>query len=192
MNNNHVITGIIAGILTGILAGVLQGQQAKVAFRDAATNDSLSARYRQASLADPMKAMPQTQGEDPSVVNRVGNLLDESDLITFNGQTTLVPKKALVLVPQKISARINNHQSGSAVVTWVDFFSQNRGWISTVEVTFAQAKGDEPVSPEILEALAKSGNLVVAVFKNSPISVMPLKAVTPEKTIQTASQKTQP
>lgn len=179
-------------LLIALALPLLAQGSGKVAFRDAATNETLQARYRQASLSDPMKALPQTQGEDPSVVNRVGNLLAESDLITFNGQTTLVPKKALVLVPQKISARINNHQSGSAVVTWVDFFSQNRGWISTVEVTFAQARGDEPVSPEILEALAKSGNLVVAVFKNSPISVMPLKAVNPETIIQTASQTTQP
>ncbi len=166
-----------------------------VAFRDAATNESLSASYRQASLADPMKALPQTEGEDPSVVNRVSNLLESSDLITFNGQTTLVPKNALVLVPAKLSERINKHQPGAEIVSWLDFFSLNRGWISTVEVTFAQARGEEPVSPEILETMGKSGNLIVAVLKSGPISVMPPKPETPEtpeKPIETVSQSPQP
>lgn len=190
MNNNQVITGIIAGILTGILAGALHGQQqAKVAFRDAATNEQLTEKYRKVSLVNPMKHLPAAEGADPSVENRIGNLLENSDILSFNGLTTLVPKNALVLVPAKFKGTVNNHQAGSKIVSWLDFYSQNRGWISTVEVTFAQARGQEPVDPEILANLGKSGNLVVAVLKSGPISVMPPK---PESPIQTASQDKKP
>lgn len=180
-------------LLLTALALPLPAQDARpVAFRDAATNESLTDKYRQASLANPMKALPQTEGEDPTVVHRTGTLLENSEIVTFNGQTTLVPKNALVLVPEKLSGRINNHQPGAEIVSWLDFYSKNRGWISTVEVTFAQARGDEPVSPETLEALGKTGNLIVAVLKGGPISVMPPKTENSEKPIETASDAPQP
>lgn len=174
-------------ILTGFLAAALQAQQAKPVFRDAATNEQLTEQYRKVSLDNPMKLLPEEKGPDPSVENHVGNLLENSELITFNGRTTLVPKNSLVLIPAKLKERVNNHQASSAIVSWLDFYSVNRGWISTVEVTLAQARGDEPVAPEILENLGKSGNLVVAVLKNGPISVMPPKDKTP---IQTSSEET--
>lgn len=177
-------------LLTLLLPSMAAGQDTAAAFRDAATAESLAAKYRQVSLVDPMKAaFPEAEGEDPSVVNRVGNLLESSDVLTFNGQTTLVPKNALVLIPAKLSDRINKHQPGAEIVGWLEFFARNQGWISTVEVTFAQARGDEPVSPETLAQLGKNGNLIVAVLKAGPISVMPPKPVTP---IQTASQDPQP
>lgn len=176
-------------IITGLLAAAVQAQQGKPVFRDAATNKQLTEQYRRVSLENPMKDLPADKGEDPSVVNHVGNLLENSDLLTFNGHTTLVPKNALVLVPAKLKGRVNNHRPGSEIMTWLDFYSVNRGWISTVEVTFAQARGDEPVSPETLENLGKSGNLVVAVLKSGPISVLPPKLETP---LETASQEIRP
>lgn len=176
-------------IITVLLVAAVQAQQGEPVFRDAATNEQLTEQYRSVRLENPMKDFPADKGEDPSVVNHVGNLLDNSELLTFNGQTTLVPKNALVLVPAKLKARVNKHQPGCEIVSWLDFYTVNRGWISTVEVTFAQARGDEAVSPEILENLGKSGNLIVAVLKSGPISVMPPK---PETPIQTASQEVQP
>jgi hypothetical protein len=150
-------------------------EPAKPAFRDAATNETLSAKFREASKTNPMSKFPETKGEDPTVKNKVGNLLENSEFITFNGYTTLVPKNAIIVIPEKYKNRINNHKQGSKVVSWIDFYSQNRGWISTIEVNFAQAKGEKPVSEKQLETLNKSGNLIVAVLKNGPISVLPLK-----------------
>lgn len=179
-------------ILTALTLPVHAQAAGPAVFRDAATNESLSATFREASLADPLKALPQKTGEDPTVTNKVGNLLENSDLITFNGQTTLVPKNALVLVPQKYTARINKHQTGAKIVNWLDFYGQNRGWISTVEVTFAQARGAEPVSPEVLETLGKSGNMIVAVLKGGPISIMPPKPENADKPVQTENPPSKP
>lgn len=152
-----------------------QAEPKKLPFRDAATNESLTDKFREVSKKGPAKKFKEATGEDASVKNRVGNLLENSEFITFNDNTTLVPKNALVLIPEKYKDRINNHKPGSKILSWVDFFKLNRGWISTVEVTLAQAKGETPISPELLETLSKSGNLVVAVLKNGPISVRPLK-----------------
>jgi hypothetical protein len=164
-------------IILALLASQLHGQAEpkKPAFRDAATNESLTDKYLEASTKGPMKKFEEATGEDASVKNRIGSLLDNSDLITFNGNTTLIPKNAVIQIPEKYKDRINNHKKGSKILSWVDFFTLNRAWISTVEVTFDQAKAEKPISPELLENLSKSGKLVVAVLKNGPISVRPPK-----------------
>ncbi len=152
-----------------------QEEKPKVAFRDAATNESLSKKYQQATKEGPTKKFVKATGEDASVKNKVGNILDSSEFITYNGFTTLVPKNALLQIPKSYADRINNHKQGSKVISWTDFYTRNRGWINTVEVTLAQAKGQTPISPELLETLKKNNNLVVAVLQNGPISVRPPK-----------------
>jgi len=177
-------------ILT-ILASQVYGEvvrEADVRSSDAATNESLAKKYRAVSLEDPMKKFEATKGEDPSVVNKVGNLLENSELVTFNGQTTLVPKNAIIKIPEKFAGRINKHIEGAKIVGWLDFLSTNRGWITTIEVTLAQAKGEVPVSPDLMETASKSGNLLVAVLQGGPISVIPPKVeespATPTQTPQ--------
>lgn len=169
--------------ILAILASQLHGQAEpkKPAFRDAATSESLTEKYRQTTTNGPTKKFKEATGEDASVKQKVGNLLDNSEFITYNGNTTLVPKNAIVQIPAKYKDRINNHKPGSKILSWADFYTLNRGWISTVEVTLAQAKGETPVSPELMETLNKKGNLVVAVLKNGPISVRPPKAETEVK-----------
>ena len=179
-------------LLLASLTTALHAEAPRPAFRDAATAESLSEQYRKVSLADPMKSLPPSEGEDPSVVNKVGNLLENSEVLTYNGKTTLVPKNALVHIPQKLAERVNNHQEGAKIVGWLEFHSQNRGWISTVEITFAQAKGVDPISPEVLENLGKSGNLVVAVLKGGPISVRQKKPEAAKQPEITTSQSPQP
>jgi hypothetical protein len=167
-------------ILFLLLVHPLMGEpaQSKPAFRDAATNETLTAEYREVSKKDPMGKFEKTKGEDPSVVNKVGNLLDNSELITFNGNTTLVPKNAIIRIPEKYKSRVNNYKQGSKILSWVDFYRLNRGWISTIEVSFTQAKGLATVSGKEMDTLEESGNLIVAVLRNGPISVLPLKTDT--------------
>lgn len=170
MNN----TFLILSVLTSQLHGEVMRSDG-LPFRDAATNESLSKEYRKVSLEDPMKKFEPTKGEDPSVVNHASGLLENSELISFNGETTLVPKHAIIQIPEKFAGRINHHPEGAKIVGWLDFLGRNRGWISTVEVTLAQAKGEIPVAPELMETVTKDGNLVVAVLKGGPISVLPPK-----------------
>ncbi len=135
-------------ILFLLLVHPLLGEpaQPKPAFRDAATNETLTAKFREVSKKDPMAKFEKTKGEDPSVKNKVGNLLDRSDFITFNGNTTLVPKNAIIRIPENYKSRINNHKAGSKILSWADFYRLNRGWISTIEVSLSQANGLVKVS----------------------------------------------
>lgn len=182
--------------ILALLVSQLHGQAdpKKPVFRDAATNETLTKTYKEVSAKGPMRKFKEATGEDASVKNKVGNLLDNSEFITFNGSTTLVPKNALLQIPEKYKTRINNHKPGSKVLSWLDFYTMNRAWISTVEVDLSQAKAEKPISPELLDTLSKKGHLVVAVLRNGgPISVRPPKVEAEVKTeAETNASKPKP
>lgn len=148
-----------------------------VPMRDAATHEELANTLRQVSRHDPMGEMKSISDQDPSVLNRPESILSQSDFITFNGSATLVPKRAILHVPEELKSRLILPQ-GTPIQTWADFFAVNRGWITTIEVTRVQAEGNEPLAPEVLERISKSKSLVVATYRGGPISVLPLKVET--------------
>ncbi len=146
----------------------------KPVFRDAATHDQLAAGLHKIEQEDPMRSLKKTQGADPSVVNRPPGILEVTDMITFNGLCTLVPKRAIIQLPATFTARLNV-KSTARLVGWSDFYATNRGWITTVEVNRTQAAGNEAIGEETQKEMVKSGNLVVATLAGGPISVAPLK-----------------
>lgn len=146
--------------------------------RDVATHEQLSLALRKAEQTDPAKTFKATEGADPSVTNRPKDILADSDFISFNGNATLVPKRAIMQIPKGYADRIRM-APGAKLQSWSEFFAINRGWITTVEISRVQAEGNEPLPEETHKQLSKSGNLIVAVYKGGPISLLPLK--TPEE-----------
>ena len=178
-------------IIIGILAVAVQAQQqGKPVFRDAATHDSLLPAFQKIRLESPLRKFEPSEGEDSSVKNVPGNLIERSDVLSFNGNTTLIPKLAIIQIPSKFKGRVNNHTPGNRIVTWGGFYALNRGWITTVEVSRLQAEGKEPIAPEIVEMYSKSRNLIIAAFKGAAISVLPQKEEEP--LIQIANKETKP
>lgn len=147
----------------------------KPVYRDAETHDLIVKKFRVNQEIDPVKHLIPSEGEDPSIKNQPENLIDSSDIITFNGYTTLVPKRSVMQVPAIYEDRMNNHRPGNKVVGWLEFYRLNRGWITTVEVTRAQAEGREPLAEEVTENLSKNRNLIVATYSSGPISMLPPK-----------------
>jgi hypothetical protein len=164
----------------------------KIQMRDAATHEELTLALRKADQNDPMKEFKKHEGEDPSVVNRPKDLLSTSDIISFNGMATLVPKRAILQTPKNLTDRIKL-QPGVKIVSWLDFYTANRGWITTIEVSRVQAEGNKPLEEETKEHMSKSTNLVVATYQGGPISVLPLKQPEDaEKTISSETATTKP
>ena len=109
----------------------------------------------------------------------------------------LVPKRAILHTPAAMSARIKL-QPGSKIQTWADFFAVNRAWITTVEVSRAQAEGKLPLAEEVVKRIEKSTSVVVATYQGGPISVLAPKTPAPAQvpaaapapaTVQTANSK---
>lgn len=163
---------------------LLHGQVAekKPVYRDAATHETLLLTLRKADENDPIKALEKSEGTDPTKENQPQNLIESSDLISYMGLTTLVPKRAILKLPEVFKDRINNHPSGNRIVGWLDFYTANRGWITTVEVTRAQAGGREKIDQDLSEQLDKSKNMVVTVLDSGPISSTPFREEETEKT----------
>lgn len=143
------------------------------AMRDVPTHDDLVRKaQRAANLVDPMQHLAKAEGGDPSKVNRPDDLLAQSDILCYNGLATLVPKRAILASPAAHQERLA-FKPGSKIVSWGDFYQQNRNWITTVEVSRIQAEGKQALAEETSKRIEKSRNLVVATYQGGPISVLP-------------------
>jgi len=147
---------------------------------DATTNEQLLERQRQAKeaaarrAAESQTAATEVQlNVDPSKANKPPSLLARSEIISFGGVATLVPKRAIIHKPQSLVSRTGAFAQGDRLQSWREFYAANRGWITTMEVTRAQAEGKEPFSEEAAKSLEKSSAIVVATFSGDPISVLP-------------------
>jgi hypothetical protein len=170
-------------LCTAAVAATTGGNPPQV-MRDAPSYEQAALARRKALLAEPVKHLVPATGEDPANANRPKDILTESDTISFRGMTTLVPKRAILQVPKNYSGLLK-HEPGAKFVSWTDFYSANRGWITTVEVSRIQAEGNEPIAEETQKFLGTCRNLVVATFKGGPISVLPLKEPAPETALKT-------
>lgn len=164
------------------MAVTLSGFAEVPAVRDAMTHDQLVLTLRQAEQNDPMKKMKAAKGEDPSAKNRPKSLLSESDIISYGGLATLVPKRAILQMPESWAGRLKI-EAGAKIVSWSDFYAQNRGWITTVEISREQAEGGQPLAEETKKMMKKSRNLVVATYQGGPISLLAAKPASKPATV---------
>lgn len=163
---------LIVSVFTSLTASY--GPAAVPVMRDAATHEQLALAYRKASQVEPTRKLAQAKGADPSTVNRPKDLISESDTICFNGNVTLVPKQAVLQIPKNLADRLK-YKPGAKLMSWAEFYTLNRGWITTQEVSRSQAEGNIPMDEAIQKQILKSGNLVIATYQAGPISVLPLK-----------------
>ncbi len=155
-----------------------------------ATHDQLSLALRKADQLDPMKNLAPAAGEDPSMKHPPRDILSDSDIISFRGLATLVPKRAILQIP-KNHAGLVKLEPGAKIVSWADFYAANRNWITTVEVSRVQAEGNQPIAEETRKFMSTSRNLIVATYHSGPISVLPLKEPAPDAAAETTKQSPQ-
>jgi hypothetical protein len=158
--------------------------------RDAATHEELVLALRKAEQKDPMKHLPVAKSADATVPKQPQSLLGESDIISFGGLATLVPKRAIIQIPKSCTERLKL-EPGAKLVSWADFYALNRGWITTVEIALVQAEGKLPLAEDTRKQMTKSRNLVVATYQGGPISMLPPKPTakpTAKPTTESVSQ----
>jgi len=152
--------------------------------RDVITEEQLVLKYRKENQIDPMKNLKPAKEADPSKVNQPVSLLASSDIICFGGKAVLVPKRAILQLPDKLKERLKM-VAGAQFLSWADFYAMNRGWITTVEVSRIQAEGNLEIDKETQKRISESTNLIVATYLTGPISVLPLKAPVTEPAAET-------
>ncbi len=179
--------GFLLGSL--VLVSAANGQLVKgnPPMRDAATHEDLRV-MRERDDADPMNQGVPVKAHDPDRVWLPEDLLARSEVLSFQGFSTLVPKGAILHVPAALQERLRKVK-GSELQTWAEFFAANRGWILTHEVSRAQAGGRVPLDPQAVAGFQNSSYLIVATMKGGPISMLPPKEGTTVQPLPVASNR---
>lgn len=136
--------------------------------RDAATHEDFVARRDRSGPARPQR----TGGEirPPVPVTKSYDLMENSMILKGQGTFTLVPRNAVIVVPERLNERVGSEPQGRFQL-WGEFLITNRAWLQTFEVTVDQARGRNPLGDDVFEALRKRDSLIVATFTGNPISV---------------------
>ncbi|MCB1243531.1 MAG: hypothetical protein AB7I98_20175 [Verrucomicrobiales bacterium] len=166
-----------------------ESQPEQEAIQDAATHEQLAKALSLVQREDPMKLLKPSEGEDPTKVNQPQDIIASSDILCFRGMATLVPKRAILQIPENYQKRLEL-QAGAQIRTWAEFYTANRAWIRTVEVDRLQAEGNSPLSEETTKMVDNADSIIVATFKGGPISVLPLKV--PEVEGEAVTESTPP
>ena len=170
------------------VASLTRGYAEAPVMHDASTHEQLVLQLRKAEQNDPMKKMPPVTTPDPVKANPPKDLISDSDILCFNGYATLLPKRAVLFIPKNLEDHMK-YQSGAKILGWLDFYARNRGWITTVEVSRAQAEGNQALEDDTTTLISKSSNLVVATYQTGPISVLPPKDPLDDKPGKSNSSK---
>lgn len=151
-------------------------QVGRKVFRDAATHEQLSSQS--AENADPMSGLDEVvrieSSADAELMQAPTSLRERCEVLSYNGVSTYVPKRALLHVPEGWR-KVLEADTTAKLVPWDEFLRRNHAWIHVVEVKSAQAEGREPLSETLVESFADRQAIVVSVFHGGPISVMPLR-----------------
>ena len=136
--------------------------------------EELSNRLRHARQNDPIRKLvpPGNPGSDPSKGTHGRDLIAESTILNHGGLMTLVPKRAVLHLPEALESRVGT-RDGAELQPWVKFFEVNRSWLHAEPVTRERALGKTPFSAEETKALRSSGKIIIATYEGGPISVLP-------------------
>ncbi len=133
----------------------------------------------------PMNSIQQTADGKPAVApqKEEQSIIRQSVILHDGKNWTLVPKGAVVHLPVALKNRVDVKPVGR-LLPFTEFITQNRSWITTNEVTFDQAAGNESLPAERAEFWSKQDKIVIATHQSGPISVQVKTApATPPPTI---------
>lgn len=104
-------------------------------------------------------------------------LIGNSTILASGGKWTLVPKGAIIQLPDSYKNKVVTKPKGT-LVKWSQFLASNGSWIHKFPVQMQQAQGKTLISQEVIQRFAKMNKVVIATCADGPISVNP-KALLP-------------
>ena len=159
----------------------LMGDELAPVLRLRPTHEELAARRAAEAGRDKPSAGLVELVEEGSVEKprkpKVASLVSRSTVISFGDHWTIVPKGAVLHVPEALKSRVGTRPNGR-LLTWADFFARNRGWMIGQPVEIGHARGEKELPEEVVTHFRKGSRVVVATCHNGPISMkQPTKLV---------------
>jgi hypothetical protein len=140
-------------------------------FRNAAKHEDLLDAYQRSTREDPIREMGEVPAElDLAQLYAQTSLLERSDPLSQGNLATLLPKGALLFVPEGMAERAQLPQ-GAEIVDWGHFYRLNSHWILPWNIRLEQALGEEALDLALFERLKRMGKVVVAICMDHPISL---------------------
>ena len=131
------------------------------------TAQDLAARQQ----ASPIAKLQEPAKDQAKIVQpNEQSIIQQSAILHDGVNWTLVPKGAVIFLPTALQSRVGVKPVGT-LLSWTDFLTKNRSWITTNEVSFDQAAGAVPLQAERVAFWAKQDKVVVATHQMGPISV---------------------
>lgn len=114
----------------------------------------------------------ETPAQGEAAVSRpdAPSIIKQSVVLNDGKNWTLIPKGAVIFLPQGMESRVNASPVGT-LLPWNDFLTQNRAWITTNDVSFDQAAGTKALAPERVAYWATQKKIVIATHRQGPISL---------------------
>ena len=135
---------------------------------DRISADALQARR---AAGSPVATLAQQAEPNKQVTRTKDQSLIKQSMIISDGQNwTLVPNGAVLHIPETLNSRINVRPVGN-LLSWKEFVTRNRNWISGEEVSMRQAEGVQPIDARRIAYWPKQSKVIVAVHLGGPISV---------------------
>ncbi|MGC4016050.1 MAG: hypothetical protein QM755_16210 [Luteolibacter sp.] len=162
-------------LLTGLALFACLQAHAEPAMKDITTPEEMAARMR-ASQSAPVPGEPVT-GETRVINKAPEGIFETSQILAANGQWTLVPKGALMHVPDSLKNYVTTSPTGT-LVPLQEFLGANRQWLTNEEVSIAQAAGQEDLKPDTRKFWTGLNKIVIATHQGGAVS---FKNFTPPK-----------
>lgn len=131
------------------------------------TPQDLAARQQ----AKPLAKLQEPAKDQAKIVQpNEQSIIKQSAILHDGVNWTIVPKGAVVFLPSALKSRVDVKPVGM-LLSWSDFLTKNRAWITTNEVSFDQAAGAIPLAAEKVAFWSKQDKIVIATHQSGPISV---------------------
>jgi len=120
---------------------------------------------------NPMAQLQKPAPSEAKITTPENQSILKQSMILHDGKNwTIVPKGAVVYLPDALKSRVDVKPVGK-LLTFTDFITLNRNWITTNDVSFDQAAGNVPLSAASVAFWSKQDKIVIAVHQSGPISV---------------------
>lgn len=143
-------------------------------------------RAESPSTFDAAKAKP----VEKAVTAVKRDIYQTSDILVDGAFHTVVPKGAILSVPESLGDRLASGAAGKFQF-WPDFYARNKEWIKLQEVEIDVAKGKIPLPEAVIKMMATEPKVVIAVYKGNLVTVLeaPPKEDVAEESVEKKEKK---
>jgi len=107
----------------------------------------------------------------PVVALRKKDYYEGTTILVAGEDHTVVPQGAVISLPPKLTEMVAQKPRGKLLI-WPLFIKKHARYITTKEVSWETAKGNDPITEQEEKAFTIGGKVVIAVYKKNPISVI--------------------